>query len=244
MGVSMKLRTFILAGSLGLVACMAARPANNTGLAVVANEPTDKAEPISLSVVEDKFYVNIEFIVFQQEIDQYPETWKHFQAALDEWRQHIPVRWVVLVEDHALPFSISGRMDSIEVHMIDLQSDPYNLPNNLLGMWLSDGGKILLDADFLENDARAYSVCLHELGHMLGVPHIISFDELGYTGYVVLPPEQDATNFVMYPSSVSNNPQKQLSPIEIGLAYHNLLHYWTRPDVNHKTEDCRFSVDK
>lgn len=234
----MKLRTFILAGSLGLIACMAARPAKVTHI------PVEKVEPIGLFSANDNFYISIELIVFQEEIDKYPETWKNFEAAIQEWSRHIPVRWIVLVEDPAIPFSVQGRLGSIEVHLTDLQSDDYNLADNLLGVWVPSADKILLDADVLETYSRTFSVCLHELGHLLGVPHVVGFEELGRSGFVILPPGEVATSYVMYPSSVKDLPQKKLSSIEIGLAYDHLLHYWTLPNSSRKTQDCSFSVDK
>jgi hypothetical protein len=45
------------------------------------------------SIVSDnKFYVNIELIVFQEQIDRYPLTWQSFNRAVDEWAANVPVR--------------------------------------------------------------------------------------------------------------------------------------------------------
>ena len=234
----MKLRTFILAGSLGLIACMATRPVE------ITYSPIGKVEPLGLFSADNNFYVSIELIAFQEEIDKYPETWKNFEAAIQEWSKHVPVRWVVLIEDPAMNYLFQGRMGSIEVHLADLQGENYNLSKGLLGVWLASTDKILLDADFLETYSRAFSVCLHELGHLLGVPHIVGFNEMGRSGFVILPPGEIATNYVMYPNSVKDLPQKTLSSIEIDLAYNHLLHYWTLPYSSRKTKDCNFSVDK
>jgi hypothetical protein len=217
---------------------MATRPAK------VTYNPTERFEPLGLFSTDNNFYVSIELIAFQEEIDKYPETWKNFEAAIQEWSRHIPVRWVVLIEDPAMPYSVQGRIGSVEVHLADLQSDDYNLPENLLGAWVAGADKILLDADSLETYSRAFSVCLHELGHLLGVPHIVGFEDLGRSGFVILPPGEIATGYVMYPNSVKDLPQKKLSSIEIDLAYNHLLHYWTLPHSSRKTQDCSFSVDK
>ena len=243
----MKLRIALLVLSLGIIACMStdvARKPITTAVPVdyLRNKQLfDTSQTPILSTVPDKFYVNVELTVFQDEIDLYPETWKQLQKALSEWSGQIPVRWIVLTEDSSLALSVYGRLDAIEIHLADLQGDGYGFPEGLLGLWESNSGSVLIDADYLENNAdQAYSVSLHEIGHMFGVPHIIGFDELGYTGYVVLPEGYDATNFVMYPRATSKNPQKTLSWIEIELARNNLLHHWTRPDVSYKLqEDCK-----
>ena len=246
----MKLRTFILAGSLGLLACMAGKQPQDAVRRVVAKYPAviqdvdDKDEPPVLPLVVDSFYVSIDLIVFQKEIDRYPETWENFNAAIQEWSQHVPVRWVVFNEDHDLPYSLKGRIHAIEVHLADLQGISYGMPDELLGLWDSGRSRILLDADSLENNPnQAYSVSLHEIGHMLGVPHVVGFDDVGNTGFVVLPKGYDAPSFVMYPHAVKGQPKKALSTLEIGFAFHHLLHYWTRPNVQHQTQDCHFSLD-
>jgi len=192
----------------------------------------------------DTFYVNFEIIVFQSDIDQYPVTWENLQKAINEWTRHLPIRWIIFIEDDANAFSILGRVGAIEIHMADLQDGPYYLSDNLIGLWVPSKGEILLDADGLEdNPERAYSVSLHELGHMFGVPHIIGFSEMGHTGFVVLPEGHDATNYVMYPRAVLLHPQKTLSPIEIKLARQNLVYHWTRPDVTYKEHDCELYTE-
>jgi hypothetical protein len=101
----------------------------------------------------------------------------------------------------------------------------------LLGLWNNRQSKILLDADTLENNPRrAFSTALHELGHMLGVPHIINYNEIGRTGYIVLSPGVDATNHVMYPWVFKDNYQEILSQVEIDRAKQHLFTYWTQPE--------------
>jgi hypothetical protein len=246
----MRLRTAILA-ALGLevlvilaLTATIREPDSVTAKVIVAQNQEAPAAVPAEAPVADTFYVNFEIIVYQEEIDEYPVTWENLQSALAEWSTKLLIRWVILIDDLSRGFSIEDRQGAIQIHMGDLQGDGYNLPEKLLGLWQPRQGRILLDADHLEtNPERAYSVSLHELGHMFGVPHVISFSEMGYTGFLVLPMGVDATNYVMYPRAVVEHPQKQLSPIEIKIARNNVLYHWTRPDVTYKEHDCELYTE-
>ena len=198
----------------------------------------EEAPSKALNLVEeaDVFYVNIELIVFREEIDQYPTTWESVRKAIAEWSSHVPVRFTIYSEGSIV---FSDRPGVIKLHLTDLQVR-YGFPERLLGLWLAREDTVLLDADSLEQvPERAYSVALHELGHLFGVSHVVGELELGITGYIVLPVGMDPTNYVMYPRSVQGKQQKTLSDVEIRLARHNLIYYWTRPGRGTRTDkDC------
>ena len=245
----MRLRAAAMMAGIALGLCfgMSRAPETITATMMFGQETeVQEATNVAPDVAEqaDTFYVNFEIIVFQHEIDQYPVAWENLQKAINEWSSHLPIRWIIFHEDDSNAFSILDRVGAIEIRLADIQDVPYNLSDNLIGLWQPHRGRILLDADALEiNPERAYSVALHELGHMFGVPHIIGFSEMGHTGFVVLPEGHDATNYVMYPRAVQEHPQKELSPIEIKLARQNLLYHWTRPDVTYKECDCELYIE-
>ena len=197
-----------------------------------------KSNAIDLATEEDKFYVNVNFKVYSEQIEHYPATWEKVQAALEEWSNMTPMRYIVFEDIDYIP-------QSITIHLDDLSSPRWGFPDQYLGMWRPDESTILLDADFLETDpTKAYSVALHEIGHMLGVPHVIGFYEVGPTGFVILPEGEDAFGYVMYPRGVDGYNQAILSDLEIMFARHHLMHYITRPDVNFGIVDgCELEVD-
>jgi len=200
----------------------------------------------------DKFYVNIDLAVLKSEIETYPFTWIQAQAALSQWAQRVPVRFMIYVENDTTPrLPFLGSPDKIKfpgvirLRLMDLSE--LGLKEGLLGLWDSKRERILLDADLLETDEDlAYSVMLHELGHLFGVPHVVGFYESGSTGFLVLPLEENAREYVMYPRSVANQSQSVLSDLEVMIARHHLIHYWTIPGLNHKSsESCQhFLVDE
>jgi hypothetical protein len=81
------------------------------------------------------------------------------------------------------------------------------------------------------SDDSIYKTCLHELGHTLGVPHIIGrVNEKGESSFdhgrgfdIVLPTIEEAKKCIMFPVSKDSD-QKDLSPIEILWARHFLMH--------------------
>lgn len=184
---------------------------------------------------EDKFYVAMEVVFHADQAAKYPLTSAGLQDAISMWMSKVPVRMGVFIQDSAppvvipfMPFGPINYLDRpgiVEILMDDIQAPPYNMPPEYLGVWIPSEKKLYLDADTLEiNPAQAYSVALHELGHMMGLPHIAGYDEPAKTGTVIIGPGQDAESFVMYYMSVPGKPQNVLSQIEIDVARHHLLH--------------------
>lgn len=196
----------------------------------------------------DEFYVSVELIVFKKEVEKYPVTWENIAQAIDKWKSLIPVRFLVVVMDPITnPAFLASETGAIVIHLGDLQDKPYGFPEGVLGMWYSPKEELFFDADTLEGiPDKAYTVALHELGHMFGVPHVVGFFQHGTSGSIVLPLGADPTERVMYAYSIKSKQQSVLSNVEIMLARFNLIHHWTRPDRKHgMTESCSlFPLDK
>jgi hypothetical protein len=179
----------------------------------------------------DNVYVSVEFAIDIQDFKQHPYFVNAFNAAVAEWSKHIPIRTTFYFDGLIVPFfpvgSPADRMNVIRIKFADLQAKPYNYEKGIIGMWAPGRRSILFDLDFFQkNPARMYSVALHELGHLFGLPHIVNRDELGYTGYLVLA-SGDATNYVMYPTSFDDKPQDQLSELEISYARHQVMYIFS-----------------
>lgn len=203
-----------------------------------AEEATNVAP--ALASEADSFYVSFEVSTYESQRDAYPVTAAAFQDAMREWSKHVPVRWAHIPGESPL----ATRHGVIEVHFADIQAPPYNLHPSLLGLWDDDNMRLLLDADSLEeNPEKAYSVAMHEIGHVFGLPHIVGFSELGHTGWIVLEPGVDATNYVMYFKAVVDRPQKELSSLEIKLARHHIVHRWTEPGARPNKHDCELYAE-
>ncbi len=195
----------------------------------------------------DKFYVAVEVVLHAEQAAKYPVTHEALQMALDEWAKHLPIRLTVYIEDSTPPVPMQpfmwfgtpdyiNRYGVVEILMDDIQGAPYNRSLGILGLWLPDAKQILLDADTLEaNPDMAYSVTLHELGHMFGLPHLVGFTEPAYTGTLVVPIAEDAESYVMYPTNIPGKLQQTLSQLEIDLARHYVLHSWSN---GLKIADC------
>lgn len=203
-------------------------------------------EKIEFSAVENDFYVVVEFVVFKQEIEKYPVSWQNFQKAVNEWALHVPIKIALYIEDpdnfHPLfgPMTYRHRYNIITVHLDDLQAPVYGYQPGILGIWDSEELRVLLDAESLEkNPAQAYVTALHEVGHMLGVPHIINDKQSGHTGIVMLPEELNAREYIMYPFAGPENQDSKLSELEIRFAVDNVKNNRDLFEASSASHSCK-----
>lgn len=196
-----------------------------------------------VEVQNSNFHVSIEIALLEEQLSAYPVTFNAFNEALAEWALHIPVKFTTYVDPTStVPFQLSAlsRSGIIQVTFGNLQE--YGLPPNLLGIWMPRKRHIMINAALLEDDSdTAYSVALHELGHLFGLPHIVGENEDANTGWIVLGPNEDGPSAVMYPRTVEEKKQKKLSQLEIALATHYLLHEWTDHMHLKKINECELT---
>jgi hypothetical protein len=149
--------------------------------------------------------------------------------AIDRWELSAPVDFKIIDEMY-------GPRGSISVNFGTYISpfDPTGL--NILGFYnpeihlLFFNEHMETDKENFSDDAL-YKTCLHELGHVLGLPHIVGkLDENGKETFdfgggfdIVLPTKAEAKKCIMYPVS-SDKEQTDLTEIEILWVRHALMH--------------------
>lgn len=237
----MKLSTAILVAAIVQVLACKSEPSSTPAVEKSVQPLQEEAQvEAQTPAVEDiKFYVDFELIVFQSDIETYPVMWRAFTEALYEWSVHIPIRWSVFIQPNGKPYLFYEKHRAIQIRFAELEEEGFP---GFVGLWFNTENSVLLDVMLEKKPAIAYSVSLHELGHMLGVPHVIGFNDPGHTGYIVLGRDIDATQYVMYPSAIDGVDQKSLSLIEINLARNSLMFDWTIPGRSHKTGNCHLTT--
>lgn len=199
---------------------------------------------VSLNTDDLNLYCNSRIfkpLILPKEVsDKFPRITKQFNRAIRRWEMATPVELHVYDD-------FSGPRGSISVFFGNYMN-MLSVSNNILGFY-SPNTKMLFFTDDMENeetysDDAIYKTCLHELGHVLGLPHIIGkIDDNGDFSYesgsgfdIVLPSKEDAEKCIMYPIAHDED-QTDLSPVEILWARHALMH-----DINLTSflENCTY----
>lgn len=198
--------------------------------------------------IKDKVFISVEFSIQIEDFRRHTFFVNSFTAAVAEWAKHLPIRTTfyfdgILPVVGKMPLAEPDRLYVINVGFVDLQSGGYNYDKKIVGIWEPWRRNILFDVDyFQQNPTELYSVALHELGHLFGLPHIVNKFELGYTGYLVLQ-EGDARDYVMYPAAFDDREQNKLSDIEIEFARHQAKFIFSIDKLSSQTE-CQVAIDK
>ena len=165
-------------------------------------------------------------LIFPKEIaNANPRLSQALHKAIQRWEVSAPVCFLISDE-------VFGPRGSVSV--IISSPDPGML--SILGYFSPERHSLFLN-EYMEthpldySDEAIYKVCLHELGHLLGLPHIVGkIDEEGNSSFqgggafdIVLPTKEEAERCIMYPVS-NNDLETDLSPIEILWVRHALMH--------------------
>lgn len=155
--------------------------------------------------------------------DANPRITKAFRKAIARWEMAVPVEFNVFD-------GMMGPRGSISVVMGGDNPFTMSFGGFILG-YFSPGTQVLFFNHAMEEDVEHFSddalyhTCLHELGHVLGLPHFIGKTDLEEGGVhdIVLPTKDEARKSIMYPYP-ADDVQRDLTPIEILMARHFLIH--------------------
>lgn len=194
---------------------------------VPAQDPTEGPRP------EDpkSYLVRLNLVVFPDEVQAYPVITHALEEALSEWMHEVPIEIAPMIDDHdpSMPQGMPTIADEpgvVRVHIASVNGPPYFMPPGVLGFWDAATNLLVLDTSYLEADPdMAYSVCLHELGHVLGLPHIENRNSpYAISGEIIVPDDCDAARMVMYPMyDPDKNRRAHLTQLEIDIVRENIL---------------------
>lgn len=131
-----------------------------------------------------EYLVRLNFILLKEEADNNPDVVIALRNALIEWSVYLPIEIMISIDDTdfgPLPFTKPTRAsDAILVRITDIQAMPLNFSDNTLGAYDGAGHALFLDDEMIDKNAKVfYFVCLHEIGHALGLPHIFPIGSVG-----------------------------------------------------------------
>lgn len=181
-------------------------------------------------IVSDEYQVRISFLIYAEEANKYPVTYKAFLSAISEWACHLPIDFTLVV-DTELAKTSDGKLIKYprlcEIHIGDI-TELIGAPPSYLGVWFNTNKTLYLDSKDLEsNSILAYNVALHELGHLFGLPHIVGREDILFNRYILtgdLLVDGSAINWIMFPFDVGGNSMKiGLTEIEKKIAKNYLL---------------------
>jgi len=169
------------------------------------------------------------FILPKEIEESHPRITKQLIRAMNRWAMSVPV-------DFHIISGMSGPVGSTSVVFgrYPTMSDPAG--TNTLGFYNPELHLLFFNEEEEIDekkfpDESIYKTCLHELGHVLGLPHIIgkvdNNGKLNFSGGrgfdIVLPTLKEARCCIMFPVEADKD-QTDLSPIEILWARHALMH--------------------
>ena len=211
-----------------VAACVATGYERPTAIATPVDTPTLQSPPQT-----SDYRVRVEFILPEEQIQEFPSVAMAFYDAVSEWAKLIPIDPVISTSKIDLDHRgvRDGRWDEpdvIKVRIVDLQTYLWSSPE-MIGVWFPSSRQLFLDSDFLSDPAfpqRARATAMHELGHVFGLPHVVSRRQIDKVrlGDITLLPENKPELYTMYHTLTSENVMAVPSALEIQIAKNYILY--------------------
>jgi len=165
------------------------------------------------------------FVLPQSVSDQYPNINKVFLRALKAWQDVLPIECQIF-------HGFTRPRGAVSINFCDIHQVYPDTAPEIIGEFIPSLQLLLIDtANGDKDDDQTYNVCLHELGHALGLPHIVGkIDQFGNSGLIragswdiILPTDLEARECIMFPI-VNPNKRGSISNLEKLWALHFLMH--------------------
>ncbi len=150
-------------------------------------------------IVDQTFYPIRVFVFDKENVLDHRVAHAAFLESIHRWAKYLPVHFVITYEN---------RVSGVLVRYDDLQGSGYNI-ENAVGLYIGQSlfnwrERIVIDDDVetqrfqYPDNTRAVHVCMHEIGHMLGLTHIVG-PKSPYHRNIAASSETQARLCVMYP---------------------------------------------
>ena len=173
----------------------------------------------------------IEFVFLADDVKTYPDLFETFVLAVQEWAEVVPIEVMVMVPDEDGPVTETDikrtRHGVILVNFTNNIPSDFGDDDNKLGIWYPTPRILNLDLDDMYKDNvfrkdMARAVSLHEIGHVLGLPHIGNKNSTDILdGDLVI--ESGAENMLMHPFIPTDYENVKISNLEIAFVRRYLL---------------------
>ena len=165
-------------------------------------------------------------LISTQMSQEFPRIHAQMLRAIEEWEDVVPV-------DFHVRYGFAGPWGTILLNYKIPPEEAVEAAVYYLGLYNSNDPSIIINKK-MEGDTEKFTdqvifeTCMHELGHALGLPHIIAQKPDGtYSSGkgrdIVLPTIKEAKQCIMFPT-ISGETDGRLKAIEILWAHHALMH--------------------